>query len=76
MVFKLVRKTIFEQTHKFCVVICCCFFLDNQSLRRESNFILFCIFNYVTYINSYPLNLFIFKFRSSLGKPSYQYYLI
>ena len=43
----------------------------NQSLQRENNFILFCIFNYVTYINSQPLNPFVGKFRSSQRKPSY-----
>ena len=29
----------------------------NKSLQRESNFILFCILNYVTYIDSHTLNL-------------------
>ena len=47
----------------------------NQNLRWKSNFTLFCIFNYVTYINSHPLNPFIDKFRSSRRIASYQYYL-
>ena len=48
----------------------------NQSLRRKSNFILLCIFKYVTYINSHPVNPFSGKFWFSRRKPSYQYYLI
>ena len=81
MVFKLVRKTTFEQTYNFFVIICFVAVVVvvvgyNQSLRQESNFILFCAFNCVTYINPHPLNPFISKFRSSRRKPSYQYYLI
>ena len=48
----------------------------NQSLRWKSSFTLFWIFNYVTYINSHPLNPFIGKFRSSQRRPGYQYYLM
>ena len=70
--FKLARNTIFEQTYNFYAIICFCFYSgDNQSAKRKSNFILFCIFNYVTYINSHPLNASIGKFGSSRRKPSY-----
>ena len=58
----LARETIFEQTYNFCVIICFFYVGYNQRLQREINFILFCIFNYVTY---YPLTSFIGKFRSS-----------
>ena len=34
----------------------------NQSLRGESNFILLCVFNYVTYINPHTLHPFIGNF--------------
>ena len=54
MLFKLLRKPIFEQTY------CLFAFVDyNQSLQRESNLVLFCYFNYVTYIKPRPLNPFI-----------------
>ena len=79
MAFKLVRKTIFEQTYNFCVIICFCFRWIYKSLRRKSDFILFCIFNYVTCINSPPiliLNLSIGKFQSSRRRRSYQYHLM
>ena len=71
MVFKFVRKTIFEQAYIVCLIIDFFFFLDVISLHREGNVLLFCIFNYITYINSYPLNPFISKFRSSRRKPGY-----
>ena len=60
MSFKLVRKTIFEQTYNFCVIICFCFRWIYKSLRRKSDFILFCIFNYVTCINLLQFSFLIF----------------
>ena len=35
MVFKFVRKTIFEQTYEFCVIICFCFLLDIIKIYDE-----------------------------------------
>ena len=60
--FTLARETIFEQTYNFCAIIWFFYVGYNQRLQLEINFILFCIFNYVTY---YPLTSFIGKFRSS-----------
>ena len=64
MELKLERKTLFKQTHNFCLSVFV-FAGYDQSLQRESNFILFYVFNYVTYINPHALNPFIGKFRSS-----------
>ena len=74
MIFTLVRKSIFEQTYTFCVIILDFFARYNQSLQRESNFILFYIFNYVIFTNFQPINFFIGKFQYSRKKPSYQYH--
>ena len=71
MAFKFVRKTIFEQAYNFLSNHLILFFLDVISLHQEINVLLFCIFNYITYINSYPLNPFIGLFRSSRRKPGY-----
>ena len=35
-------------------LVCLCFAGYNESVQRESNFILFCIFNYVPYIKPHP----------------------
>ena len=51
MEFKHVRKILFEQPYNFCVIIWVFLFYFfffagfNQSLRRESDFVLFCISN-------------------------------
>ena len=60
MIFKLGRKSIFEQNYTFFVIIWDIFTIYNQILQLESNFILLCTFNCVT--NSYPLNSFVGKF--------------
>ena len=53
MIFKLGSKSIFEQTYTFFVIIWDIFAVYNQILQLESNFILFCTFNCVTFSNSY-----------------------
>ena len=53
--FKFVRKAIFEQTYKFVVTICFFFSLDIIKFYDEQVILfLFCIFSYVTYVNSHP----------------------
>ena len=48
MASELVIKLMFEQTYSSCAIKCFCLRWCNQRLRRESNFVFFCIFNYVT----------------------------
>ena len=58
MIFKLVKK---QYLKKLVIYVCLSVFVYtgyNQRLQRESNFILFCIFDYVTYVTSYTLNPF------------------
>ena len=76
MAFKLVRKRIFEQTYKFCVITCFCFFLDIIKVYDEKVISFYFVFLIVTYINTHPLNLSIGEFRSSRRKLSYQYRLM
>ena len=68
IIFKLARKSIFEKIYTFCV------FLQEilKVKRRKSNLILFCFYNYVTFIKSYPINSSIGNFQSDCRKPSYQ----
>ena len=73
MIFKLGSKSILEQTYTFFVIIWD-IFVYNQILQLESNFILFCTFNCVTFSISYSLNSFVDKFWSSRRKPCYQYH--
>ena len=54
VVFKLVIKALFEKLTISVWLSVFVFTGYNQSLQRESNFILFCTFNYVTYINPHP----------------------
>ena len=70
MIFKLVRKSTFEQNYTFYVIIWD-FFGRAQS---ENNFMLFFFFNYVTFTKPHPLNRFVGKFWSSRSKTNYQYY--
>ena len=70
MIFKLVRKSTFEQNYTFYVIIWD-FFGRAQS---ENNFKLFFFFNYVTFTKPHPLNRFVGKFWSSRRKTNYQYY--
>ena len=55
MVFKLVRKTLFERTYNFCH----CLFLFSMDVIKEKltyveKVMSFYLFNYVTYINPHP----------------------
>ena len=74
IIFKLVRKVnVWTNLYVFCNYLG--FFVRyNQSLRGKINLILFCIFNFVTFLNSYPLNSFISKFWSFRRKNSDQYH--
>ena len=66
MIPRLKRNGFFVTfIYMFCVIIYFCLTRWNQSLQQKSNFISFCIFNYVTHIKYYPLNYCISKFQSS-----------
>ena len=72
ILIKLVKKKFISKNS--CVVICFSFSWIWSKFTR-SNFIWFCIFNYVIYLRL-PKFPFIGKFWTFRRKPSYQYYLV